>query len=453
MKYTSVSKPYVIDEDFDKKRRISVISFVLIVSLILSLSAFILACADIISRGDNYRGLPLGMLVLPILFFSGLFFITKTRFYNYSAYGLILFYFLCATFTVYEWGYILPTGILVYALVAVMCGIVINSFASIVISVFIFTTMLVIAFLQETHTINPDLSWLANVSIGTDDVLVYVFILGVITAVAWLSNREIDKSLRRARESELALKHERDQLEIKVEERTRDLRQAQMEQVAQLYRFAELGKMSAGLLHDIANPLTTVSLNLEQLEIERRSQLVRRARQGIQQMQDFIVSARRQLQSESAKKSFSAATEIRAAMTMLTYRTRKEHITIDIREQTKLKLVGNDVQFQQLITNVVSNAIDAYHDTITANRIITISLSQLARTGQISVTDSGKGIKRDDQKKVFDPFFGTKNSHGGMGLGLAICRDIMHKEFHGTISLDSQWQHGTTITLTFPLSS
>ncbi len=452
MKLATSGSEYIIDDEFDKKRRISVIQFILSISLILSASAFVLALIDITGKHGDYRGIPLTILILPVLFFSSLFYILRTKFYWTAAYGLIIFYFLCATFTVYQWGFILPTGLLVYALIAVMCGVLINSLAGILTSISIFCAMLLIAHLQETNVISPDLYWLNNVSVGTDDVLVYVFILAVITAVAWLSNREIDKSLRRARESELALKHERDQLEIKVKERTRELQQTQMEQMTQLYRFAELGQLSAGLLHDIANPLTTVSLNLEQLEIERRSQLVKRARQGIKQMQDYIVSARRQLQSESAQKEFSAMPEIKSALTMLNYRLRKEHITVDIVEKHKLKLLGNEVRFQQLITNLVANAIEAYTDSITPTRSIVITISMEGRVGHISIKDSGRGMKSEDIKKAFEAFYTTKSKEGGMGLGLAICRDIMQKEFHGTIQLTSPPKQGTTALLTFPLA-
>ncbi len=452
MKDAKSLNEYIIDEQFDKKRRISVIKFILCISLILSTAAFVLAIIDIAGKHSSYRGEPLTILILPILFFSSLFFIVKTRFYWIASYALIIFYFLCATFTVYQWGFILPTGILIYALLAVMCGLLINSVAGILTSLSIFSAMLLIAHLQETKVISPDLYWLNNVSVGSDDVLVYVFILAVITAVAWLSNREIDKSLKRARESELALKQERDLLEIKVEERTRELQQTQMEQMTQLYRFAELGQLSAGLLHDIANPLTTVSLNLEQLEIERRSQLVKRARQGIKQMQDFIVSARRQLQSESAQKEFWATSEIKSALTMLNYRLRKEHITVEVIEKHKLKLLGNEVRFQQLITNLVANAIDAYADTITPLRAITVTISKQGGTGHIAIKDGGRGMPPDDIKKAFEAFYTTKSKDGGMGLGLAICRDIMHKEFHGTIHLISQPKRGTTATLSFPLA-
>ena len=437
--------------DSDTNRRIFILSIILSGSLALSAGAFLLAIADMIGRGTNYRGVDLFPLLIPIVLFSLLLSLTRTRYYKIAAYSLILFYYLCATYSIYSWGFVLPTGLLIFSLITITTGIVISTSAALTASVISASTILVIAELQAQSIIHPDLYWI-NDLIGVDDAMVYVFILGVITAVAWLSNREIDKSLRRARESELALKQERDQLEIKVEERTQALRQSQMAQMAQLYRFAELGQMSAALLHDIANPLTTVSLNLEQLESTERSQLVRRARQGIQQMQDFIISARKQLQSESAHKTFSTGPEIRAAQTMLTYRLRKEHITLIIKEEHKIKLHGNEVKFQQLISNLLSNAIDAYTDTVTADRTIIITQRQHNNHGIIAVRDGGKGIKRDDLKKVFDPFFGTKNHHGGMGLGLAICRDIMEKEFHGTIHLDSQWQLGTTVTLTFPLT-
>lgn len=397
------------------------------------------------SRGIDYRGMPVIYLLLPILLFLILLLIARTKYYKLSAYLLVTIYYLSASYAIYNWGFILPTGLLIYSLVIIMTGILIGTVVALIASCISTFTIILIAHLQSIGFISPDLFWTAEL-IEVDDALVYVAILGVITVVSWLSNREIDKSLKRAHESEAALKNERDMLEITVTERTRELRQAQLDQMAQLYRFAELGQMSAALLHDIANPLTTVSLNLEQLERDKRSQLVKRARQGIQQMQDFITSARRQLQAESHNKTFSANNEIRQALAMLSYRLKKAKISVTLDEQVKMILTGNEVKFHQLMTNLISNAIDASDDSITNRTIIVRVLDQ----GLIEVQDHGKGIIPEDQEKIFEPFFGTKKDRGGMGLGLAICRDIMEKEFGGTISLQSEVGKGTCFKLQFP---
>jgi signal transduction histidine kinase len=428
----------------DDNRRIYILRILIIGSLVLATAAFILALGDELSKGSNYRGMHLLPLLVPSIYFFGLFCLTNTRHYKIASYLMVGFYFLCATYAIYAWGFVLPTGLLIYGLITIMAGIIIDTTSAVIISIINAITIILIAYLQAIYVLKPDLYWI-NDLIGVDDALVYIFILGVITAVAWLSNREIDKSLQRARESEAALIVERDQLEIKVEERTRELRQTQNEQMAQLYRFAELGQMSAGILHDIANPLTTVSLNLEQLESEERSQLVKRARLGIKQMQEFITAARRKLQSESVRNDFSAAVETRTTLSLLNYRLKKEGISLQLIEEAKLRLHGNEVKFQQLMTNLISNAIDAYRDMPDANRRIVIYI----KAQSIIIQDFGHGIKRNDLKKIFEPFYSTKTESGGMGLGLAICRDIMQKEFDGTLQVSSQRAVGTCFTLHF----
>ena len=105
--------------------------------------------------------------------------------------------------------------------------------------------------------------------------------MGILATVAWLSNTEIEKALHRALGSERDLAKERDSLEIKVAERTQELQQAQTEQLIQQYRFIAFGRIAAGLFHDLASPLTSVSLNLENIREESESDSVMEARRGV----------------------------------------------------------------------------------------------------------------------------------------------------------------------------
>src|SRR4051812_21420069 len=98
------------------------------------------------------------------------------------------------------------------------------------------------------------------------DVLAYCVGFGMLALVSWLYNREMERSLRQAQGAEAALLQQKATLEVEVEKRTEELRQAQLEEMQQMYRFAELGQLGVTLLHGLANHLTALTLEIEGLD-------------------------------------------------------------------------------------------------------------------------------------------------------------------------------------------
>ena len=92
-----------------------------------------------------------------------------------------------------------------------------------------------------------------------------------------------------------------------------------------------------------------------------------------------------------------------------------------------LPILGDRIQLQQVILNLVMNGIDAMRDTPTKNRIISIQSSRAENFAELSVSDRGPGIPEDKLNEIFEPFFTSKAE--GMGMGLSIARTII--EAHG----------------------
>ena len=103
-----------------------------------------------------------------------------------------------------------------------------------------------------------------------------------------------------------------------------------------------------------------------------------------------------------------------------------------------LPILGDRIQLQQVILNLVVNGIDAMKDTPSENRIISIRTSRVEKFAQLSVSDRGPGIPEDKLKEVFEPFFTSKAE--GMGMGLSIARTIIEAH-HGQISAKNR-DHG-----------
>jgi signal transduction histidine kinase len=291
------------------------------------------------------------------------------------------------------------------------------------------------------------------------DAIVYSAILFIIALVSWLFNREMERALQRARRSEAALKRQRDHLEVMVTKRTRELQRVQSEKLLQLHRFAELGRLASGLFHDLVNPLNAVSLTLNRLQHENQkvhseediNRLVQRASIGAQQIETFITAARKQIQNQEILQIFSLKHEINQAIQILDYKAKTLQVTIIFNFTRDIRAFGNPIKFCQLITNLVSNGIEAYENSEKKSKKVEVDLKRIKQTAVITIHDWGSGIKPDDLPKVFDPLFTTKDFEKGTGIGLSMCKDTVEKYFHGTLQVISDKKNGTMFTVTFPI--
>ena len=118
--------------------------------------------------------------------------------------------------------------------------------------------------------------------------------------------------------------------------------------------------------------------------------------------------------------------------------------------QNPLPVLGDRIQLQQVILNLVVNGIDAMNDTPSQNRIISIRTSRHRNRAELSVSDRGPGIPEDKLKEVFEPFFTTKAE--GMGMGLSIARTIIEAH-NGQISARNRDRGGASFRIRLPIST
>jgi signal transduction histidine kinase len=126
---------------------------------------------------------------------------------------------------------------------------------------------------------------------------------------------------------------------------------------------------------------------------------------------------------------------------------RKVELVSRIAPET-LPILGDRIQLQQVILNLVVNGIDAMKDTPSENRIISIRTSRVEKFAELSVSDRGPGIPEDRLKEVFDPFFTSKAE--GMGMGLSIARTIVEAH-HGQIWARNRDHGGVSFRIRLPV--
>lgn len=215
-----------------------------------------------------------------------------------------------------------------------------------------------------------------------------------------------------------------------------------------LQKFAELGRLSATLLHEISNPLTAAILHLE-LHHDQDSPNIRQAKRNIQILQKYVDAARQQLRYESSPTNFYLRPQLSQIRRVLTPLARRRGVRLRFELDSNYRIFGDPVKFQQIISNLIANAIYSYA-TIppsTRQKVVSITITAKNQWIIIKVADVGIGITQDEMSKLFEPFFSTKVRDGdGLGIGLTVVKQYVENDFHGSISVKSTPLKGTIFT-------
>ncbi|MDO6461929.1 ATP-binding protein [Granulosicoccaceae sp. 1_MG-2023] len=268
---------------------------------------------------------------------------------------------------------------------------------------------------------------------------------------------------RLARHRLLAEQRQRNALEEAIVERTRDLREANAELLAtqeklvESGRLAAIGRFSAGLSHEISQPLTAIHSylsNAGQLIRLQRYDDAQKKLDSIADLADRITLIIRQLKifvrgDELSTAPVSLDSTFDAAYTVMADQLRRASVDVRLhRPDGELHVDGDEILLQQLIVNLLSNALDAVRDSDSPQ--LRVNLCRKQGQACIEVRDNGTGISEQDMASIFEPFYSTKKGGHGLGLGLTIAQEIVNR-FHGKISATNQPPHGATFTVLLPL--
>lgn len=441
--------------DPDAHNRELILNYLLVGLLLLSTFAFLGTFLSMVLSGKGYmvgRLLNGGVITL---IFALLYYLARVkRLLRAVSLVLISLLIMIIGIMMYQWGLFTPAGLLLSALVIVMSGILLGARYSLYVLCLLALLFGALQYGVTSGSITPDTAWMQRSSVSSD-VFGFLIILATLAFVSWLFNYQMERSLKRARRSEAALTKQKALLEIKVEERTRDLQRVQLEKVQQVYRFAELGRVSSALFHDLANHLANVLLDIEGLKPSGRSEIMKRIQSDIGYIDDVVRRVRLQLRGNVELETFDAINEIEQVVKILSYKSlrAKVHITVTRPKPDTIMFTSDVTRFRQIIINLLSNAIEAYPEPTrkkTAQRNVVLDIEQKDGAIVIRVTDWGVGIKPARKTKVFEPFYTDKKE--GTGIGLFIVRQIIEQDMDGSIELTSTAQQGTIFTVHLPLS-
>lgn len=284
-------------------------------------------------------------------------------------------------------------------------------------------------------------------------------------------------------------------LERKVEERTAALARVNLElsdslaQLKQAYvdlersqdnlvraeKMAALGRLAAGIAHEMNTPLgasltslkllqdlvTEYDTALEDPEVTKHDhhdiatemgQTVRATREWVEKASSHIRSLKlhtRDLQ-RGQEEEFSVVRVVEDTTLLLAHRLRLSRCRIIPTYLSSTTLHGDPSKLGQVLTNLITNAIDAYHAAAKEEGDIRVEITGDESRVAIRVSDQGCGIAQEHLDKIFDELFTTKPMGEGTGLGLSIARDIITNFFGGTIRVDSQSGRGSSFMVEIP---
>jgi len=281
--------------------------------------------------------------------------------------------------------------------------------------------------------------------------------------------------VRQRREFEVrelqALQAARDALETRVEERTADLtrmnarlleemeqHQSTQNELVQTAKLAVLGQLAAGINHELNQPLTAIRSYADNaqafLQLERHDRVGDNLKEiaGLTERMARIIHPLKEFSRKSSGRPMPVSLQAvkDGAMSIMYGRLGQQGVQIQWPANlSRVHVMGDMLRLEQVLVNLLANALQAMEQS--ADKRIEVSLEQRGDRVRLSLRDTGPGIKADNPQQVFEPFYTTKQSGQGLGLGLSISHRII-ENLGGRLSAANHPEGGAVFTLELPLA-
>jgi C4-dicarboxylate-specific signal transduction histidine kinase len=216
-------------------------------------------------------------------------------------------------------------------------------------------------------------------------------------------------------------------------------------ELAHVNRFSTAGEVAASIAHEISQPLGATLNNVETAKImldapaldrtEMRAIVDdigrdnRRATDIIKHLRGYVKKA------PLEQRNVDLNDEVSEALNFLSAEAKCRNVSLRSKlAAAPLRVNGDPIQLEQVLSNLILNAFDAVADDGQARKVVKVKTARVGNFAEVSIADSGPGVPPDAMKKIFEPFYSTKEY--GMGMGLSIVRTIVEAH-NGTISVEN----------------
>ncbi|MBI3759180.1 MAG: GHKL domain-containing protein, partial [Deltaproteobacteria bacterium] len=244
--------------------------------------------------------------------------------------------------------------------------------------------------------------------------------------------------------------------EIAEREKAEQVLRRTQANLIQAAKLAALGQMSAGISHELNQPLAAVRSYADNARafLERdQADMAKSNLAGIAELTDRMAKIIRHLRTYARDEIVEArptpvVAALRGAVGLLEPRITSEGIAIiEALPAREVMAMAGDVRLQQVFVNILANALDALRDAPTKE--VRVAVEEGESRVKICIRDTGPGVRTEDLASIFDPFFSTKQVGSGLGLGLSISDSII-RQFGGTIDGANLEQGGAQFTIALP---
>ncbi|MBT3979855.1 MAG: hybrid sensor histidine kinase/response regulator [Bacteriovoracaceae bacterium] len=238
------------------------------------------------------------------------------------------------------------------------------------------------------------------------------------------------------------------------------------EQMTQMDKLATLGEISAGISHEINNPLSIAKGNVSftksmieksDLDTGNREEAIhylQKVDKSLSRIRDIVVNMKKFVHKSDHEREYcNLADAINESVETIIYLFKKSNVKVTKEiSSSDIKAFVNPISLDQVLVNLLKNSNEAIIDANIKGGEIIISLgaSDDGKWAVIKIKDNGPGIPEDIQDKIFESFYTTKEVGKGTGLGLSLAKKIIEEMNFGILELNSQFGAGTEFTIKLP---
>jgi signal transduction histidine kinase len=239
-------------------------------------------------------------------------------------------------------------------------------------------------------------------------------------------------------------------------ERERLERQSAIEQLRHAERLNVVGKLAAGVAHELGTPLNVIATTAELVDANHgAADMVHTSCRVIIDQSERMATIIRQLldfgrRGGGDRSSVDLGALVQSTVALLRPLARKRHVELSLAlPKTPVFAAVNGLEIGQVLSNLVLNAVQAMPDGGRSVIELRRERERGVEIAVLSVSDEGTGIRPEDVPRVFDPFFTTKDVGEGTGLGLAVTYGIV-ADHGGRVNVETDWGHGSVFTVVLP---